>query len=119
LRPNKKETKKTQTKRGTFMATQRVIHEDDPTPNPVTPNICDPFSAQLGAQVTFTNVSGSQTITQVSAATWPFNLPSPMTVPNASTIRIKSTGLTVGTTYPYNVSQTCPGAVQKGVTIIS
>ena len=100
------------------MATHRIIHhEDDPDPTPVNPSICESFSAQLGAQVTFGSVNGNQTITAVSAATWPFNLPSPMAVPNASTIRIKSSGLTVGTTYPYNVSQVCAQEVQKGVTI--
>lgn len=101
------------------MATQRVIHhEDDPGPTPVTPNICDPFSAQLGAQVTFTGVSGTQTITQVGSV-WPFTVASPMTVPNPATIHIKSSGLTVGQTYDYNVSQTCANGIQKGVTIIN
>jgi len=98
------------------MATQRIVH-DDATPDPVTPNICDSFSAELGAEVTFQGVSGNQTITQVGNS-WPFNLSSPMAVPNASTIYIKSTGLNVGTTYPYSVSQTCPQGIQKGVTIV-
>jgi hypothetical protein len=97
------------------MATQRV-NFDNPGPTPVTPNICEAFSAQLGAQVTFSGVNGIQTITQVGNV-WPFNLPSPMTVPNPSTICIKTTGLTVGTMYPYNVSQACSQAAQKGVTI--
>jgi len=99
------------------MATQRVLHEDT-TPNPVTPNICESFQAQLGAQVTFGGVNGTQTITQVGNV-WPFTVLSPMTVPNTQTIRIKSTGLTVGQTYPYTVSQACTEGVQKGVTIIA
>lgn len=98
------------------MATQRVIHDDDPDPTPVTPNICESFSAQLGAQVTFSSVTGNQTITQVGNV-WPFTIASPMAVPNAATIHIKSTGLTPGTTYPYTVSQACAAGVQKGVTI--
>jgi hypothetical protein len=99
------------------MATQRVMHEDTP-PNPVTPNICESFQAQLGAQVTFGGVNGTQTITQVGNV-WPFTIASPMTVPNPTPIHIKSTGLTVGQTYPYNVSQACFEGVQKGVTIIT
>ena len=100
------------------MATQRVIHEEG-TPNPVNPNICESFSAQMGAQVTFAGVTGIQTITQVPGQTWPFSLSSPMTVPNPSTIHIKSSGLTVGQTYQYDVSQSCKTGVQKGVTIIT
>jgi len=99
------------------MATHRVTHEAN-IPNPVNPNICDSFQAQLGAQVTFAGVTGIQTITEVSPQTWPFNLSSPMTVPNPTTIHIKTTGLTVGTAYPFNVSQTCASGVQKSVTII-
>jgi len=100
------------------MATHRVTYEAS-APNPVNPNICDSFQAQLGAQVTFAGVTGIQTITEVSPQTWPFNLSSPMTVPNPSTIHIKTSGLTVGTTYPYTVSQNCIQGVQKGVTIIN
>lgn len=100
------------------MATQRVNY-NDPTPNPVTPNICDSFQAQLGAQVTFNGVNGNQTITQIPGTTWPFTVASPMPIPNPSTIHIKSTGLTVGQTYNYNVSQACPQGIQKGVTIIT
>jgi H+/gluconate symporter-like permease len=99
------------------MATQRVIHEDTP-PNPVNPSICESFQAQLGAQVTFGGVIGTQTITQVGNV-WPFTVLSPMTVPNTQTIRIKSSGLTVGQTYPYSVSQACIEGIQKGVTIIT
>ena len=99
------------------MATQRVLHEDTP-PNPVNPNICESFQAQLGAEVTFAGVIGTQTITQIGNV-WPFTVSNPMTVPNTHTIRIKSTGLTVGQTYPYNVSQACFEGVQKGVTIIT
>ncbi len=100
------------------MATQRVNYDDTP-PNPVTPNICDSFQAQLGAQVTFNGVNGNQTITQIPGKAWPFTVASPMPVPNPSTIRIKSTGLTVGETYFYDVSQVCPQGIQKGVTIIT
>src|SRR5258706_6686074 len=100
------------------MATYRVTH-DTPTPNPVNPNICTSFSAQLGAQVTFAGVSGIQTVSQIPGTTWPFSIASPMTVPNPGTIHIKSTRLNVGTTYPFNVSQTCFDEVQKSVTIIT
>jgi hypothetical protein len=100
------------------MATHRVTH-DTPTPNPVSTNICSSFSAQLGAPVTFTGVNGIQTVSQVPGQMWPFSTPSPMTVPNPGNIHIKSTGLTLGTTYPFNVSQTCFDEVQKGVTIIT
>ncbi len=99
------------------MATQRVRHDLD-DPNPVTPNICESFSAQLGAKVTFEGVTGNQTINLVGNV-WPFTVPYPMSVPNAQTIHIKSTGLTVGQTYPYSVSQACAQGVQKGVTIIA
>ncbi len=99
------------------MATQRVIH-DGPNPTPVSPNICESFSAEMGAPVTFTGVNGIQTITQVGNI-WPFTVPSPMTVPNAATINIKSSGLTVGQSYPYNVSQGCTQGMQKSVTIIT
>lgn len=107
------------------MATQRVIHGDeDPDPIPVTPSICDCFSAQLGAPVTFTGVLGAQSITQ-SGAVWPFcganssPLGPPINFPLLvnTQIYIKSSGLNVGTEYPYNVSQDCPQHVQKGVTI--
>lgn len=97
------------------MATHRV--RPDGGPSPVNPNICDPFRAQLGAQVTFVGVSGIQTITQVGQ-TWPFSIPSPMTVPNPATVYIKTSGLNVNQTYPYDVSQACTPGVQKGVTII-
>jgi hypothetical protein len=101
------------------MATQRVIHhEEDPDPTPVSTDICESFSAQLGAAVTFTNVSGTQTITQVGDV-WPFTVAPPMTVPNPATINIKSSGLMVGVEYPYDVSQACPNGIQKGVTIIN
>jgi len=100
------------------MATHR-ISPDAGTPSPVNPNICDSFQAQLGAQVTFAGVTGIQTITQIAGTTWPFSIASPMTVPNPTTIHIKTTGLNVGTTYPFNVSQQCPSALQKGVTIIN
>jgi hypothetical protein len=100
------------------MATQRVIHEDTP-PNPVNPDICSSFQAQLGAQVTFGGVIGSQTIDKVGNI-WPFNLPYPMTVPNVATIRILNNGtLSVGQTYPYSVSQACIEGIQRGVTIIT
>jgi hypothetical protein len=101
------------------MATHRVIHPEDTPPNPVNPSICNSFSAQLGAQVTFGGVNGNQTITQVGSI-WPFTVPSPMAVPNAQTIRIRNDGtLTVGQTYPYSVSQACIEGIQKGVTIIT
>ena len=100
------------------MATHRVTH-DTPIPNPVTTSICSDFRAQLGAPVTFTGVTGMQTITQIPGSTWPFANASPMSVPNPGTIQIKSTGLNVGQTYPFNVSQACIDGVQKGVTIIT
>jgi hypothetical protein len=102
------------------MATQRITPEPD-TPSPVSTNICSPFSAELGAQVTFTGVVGSQTISKIDGETWPFTITSPISFPlkAAEYIYILSTGLTVGQTYNYTVSQSCSNGVQKGVTIIT
>lgn len=101
------------------MATQRVTPDPD-TPNPVSTNICDPFSAELGALVTFTGVTGKQSITAIKGQTWPFTIASPIDFPLKANeyIYILSSGLNVNQTYPYTVSQTCSNGVQKGVTII-
>jgi hypothetical protein len=101
------------------MATQRITPDPD-TPSPVSTNICNPFSAELGAEVTFTGVVGSQTITKIDGQTWPFTIASPISFPlkAAEYIYILSSGLNVGQTYNYTVSQSCPNGVQKGVTII-
>ncbi|MGO8795283.1 MAG: hypothetical protein ACLQLC_10705 [Candidatus Sulfotelmatobacter sp.] len=108
------------------MATHRVRHEMEDDPPSVSTSICDSFSAELGAAVTFTGVLGTQSITQ-QGNYWPFcgangaALGPPINFPLAAntTIHIKSSGLNVGTTYPYNVSQACPQGIQKGVTIIN
>lgn len=101
------------------MATQRITPEPD-TPNPVSTNICDPFSAELGALVTFTGVVGSQSISKIDGQTWPFTVVSPISFPLKANeyIYILSSGLNVGQTYKYNVSQSCSNGVQKGVTIV-
>jgi len=101
------------------MATQRITPEPD-TPDPVSTNICDSFSAELGALVTFTGVVGSQTITKVEGSTWPFTIASPISFPLKANeyIYILSSGLNVKQTYPYTISQACANGVQKGVTII-
>ncbi len=101
------------------MATQR-IPADAATPDPVSTNICDPFKAELGALVTFTGVTGKQSITAIDNQTWPFTIPSPISFPLKANeyIYILSSGLTVGITYPYTVSQACANGIQKGVTII-
>ena|SRR5947209_8785708 len=100
------------------MATHRIVHDID-SASPVSTSICSSFQAQMGAQVTFTGVNGTQSITQIPGQPWPFSISSPMSVPNPSTIHIKSSGLIVGQTYGYEVSQGCIEGVQKGVTIIT
>jgi hypothetical protein len=98
------------------MATHKVTFD---TPSPVSTNICNSFEAEMGAQVTFTGVVGSQTITAIAGQTWPFSLASPISLPRPgqSYVYILSSGLTVGDTYNYNVSQTCANEAMKGVTI--
>jgi hypothetical protein len=74
----------------------------------------------MGAKVTFTGVVGSQTISSIEGQTWPFSLASPISLPRPgnSYVYILSSGLTVGDTYYYNVSQTCANEAMKGVTIV-
>jgi len=101
------------------MATQRIT-PDPATPDPVSTNICSPFSAELGALVTFTGVIGKQSISSIDSQTWPFTIASPIDFPLKANeyIYILSSGLKVGQTYSYTVSQDCSNGVQKGVTII-
>jgi hypothetical protein len=107
------------------MAPHKVRHEIENAPTSVTPNICDPFSAQLGAPVTFTGIAGSPSITQ-QGNIWPFcgangaplGPPINFPLPANTQIYIKSSGLNVNQMYPYNViGQICPLLIQKGVTI--
>ena len=99
------------------MATHKVTFD---TPSPVNPNICNGFDAEMGAKVTFTGVVGSQTISSIEGQTWPFSLASPISLPRPgnSYVYILSSGLRVGDTYYYNVSQTCANEAMKGVTIV-
>lgn len=96
------------------------------TPPSVSTNICSGFDAEMGAQVTFNGAANGTTITQIGE-TWPFchqdgSAYPTITFPILSTanyVYIKSSGVTVGTTYNYNVSQICPGEVTKGVKIVA
>jgi hypothetical protein len=85
------------------------------TPTPVNTPVCSSFSAQLGAQVTFTNPpSGCEIELCNSGDTWPFvksdgsNFGPPIKFPLTGNqyIYIKSS-LTVGTSYSYCTNSTC------------
>ena len=103
------------------------MKDGDPVPPvPVSTSICSDFDAELGAEVTFTNFQAGAQIQQVG--TWPFCGPNggaygppigPFPLPGTGRVYIKSSGLSVGTTYSYNVTPSCPQGVTKGVKIIA
>ena len=101
---------------------------DNPTPPPsVSPNICDPFSGEAGAEVYFQNVNAGTEINKVqSTDPWPFCKSDgtdfgppigPFPLPGAQKVYLKS-NLTVNQSYRYNVTQACLNGVTKSVTII-
>jgi hypothetical protein len=68
-----------------------------------TPNICSDFSGDQGDQVQWQGAPNGCQISQYNNTTWPFNLPSPITLPSPSIIKIN-----VGTgSYSFWVS-CCP-----------
>jgi len=87
------------------------------SPPPVSTDKCTDFQAQMGAQVTFLNITGSCSITQGNT-TWPFTYGPPITFPNITNpaIYIK-TGLTVGNKYQYVVSCCSNASAPHNVTI--
>jgi hypothetical protein len=96
-------------------------------PPPVTTSVCSSFSAECGAQVTFTGaVSGCKLEQCQSTDTWPFvksdgaSYGPPISFPLVGNqyIYIKS-GLTVGQSYEYctNSSCACANEAMKTVTI--
>jgi hypothetical protein len=103
-------------------------NRSEDTPNPVSTNICDSFEAELGAEVTFTNATAGAEIKKVQPSdTWPFVKGDgtsfgppigPFPLPGAQHVYIDSS-LTVGQSYQYDVTQSCPSAVTKNVKIIA
>jgi hypothetical protein len=65
-----------------------------------TPSICSDFSAKTNDTVSWQGATSGCQISQIGTDTWPFNLPSPITLPTASVVKV-----VVGSgTYSYNVS---------------
>jgi hypothetical protein len=106
-----------------------VTHDkrDDDGPSPVSTDICNSFSAQPGAEVTFTSAQAGAEIVQVGDV-WPFfesNLTTPygppigpFPLPGATKIYVGE--YPVGDFIPYNViHQTCANDIQRSVTIVS
>ncbi len=101
------------------------------TPSPVNTNICNSFSAELGAQVTFTftppNPTGCKLEKCQATDTWPFvkadgtSYGPPISLPVTSNQYIYvNSNLTVGQAYDYCTSNNCgcAGEATKTVTII-
>ena len=84
----------------------------------VSTAFCSSFNAHLGDEVDFTGVVGNQSISAVPGSTWPFTSGPPISfpLPSNSKIYIKSSGLTIGQSYPY-IPSNCAAEAQKSVTI--
>ena len=96
------------------------------TPPPVNTGICNSFSAQAGAQVTFTGAQAGTYIEEIAGDAWPFCGPNgqplgppigPFPLTGNTAIYVKS-NLSVNNSYPYNVTQSCALETTKSVTII-
>lgn len=71
----------------------------------VSTAVCSDFQAAQGDYVTFTGIPGTCTISAIPSQTWPFVNPSPINFPLPANVRVQiASGLTVGDSYPYNVS---------------
>jgi hypothetical protein len=78
-----------------------------------TPNVCTNFSANKDDTVQWQGASAGCQISQDGTDTWPFNLPSPITLPTSSIIKI-----VVGAgSYNYSVSCCLQGAAVHTVTV--
>jgi hypothetical protein len=96
--------------------TEREKRKPTDTPTTRTPGICSDFKGNPLDPVQWQGVpSGGCTISSITGQTWPFNLKSPITLPNASTITIAS-GLADGT-YSFTVSCCSLENATKTVTV--
>jgi hypothetical protein len=115
---------RTESQKGTLMPVKTKKTKID-SPPPVTTPICNWFSAEAGAQVTYTNAPSGSSINQIPGDVWPFcnanggSFGPPINFPLVgNTIIYVCPGLAVGD-YPYDVEgANCQLEVTKGVTII-
>ncbi len=93
-----------------------MSHTKSPVLTTRTPSMCNNFSGDPGDPIDWQGIPANGcTITQDGSKTWPFNLPSPITLPSPSTITIKS-GLGSGTYY-FVVSCCTSNSAPKTVTV--
>jgi hypothetical protein len=91
--------------------------EGNPPPSPVSTDKCTDFQAQVGAEVTFLNITGTCSITKGNTK-WPFSWGPPIPFPGLDNPAIYiASDLTVGNVYQYVVSCCSTASAPHNVTI--
>lgn len=98
-------------------ATAKGRHNAPPPPS-VTPQMCDPFTAQTGAGVIWQNIPpGGCTVDKYQNDPWPFNPPPPIVVPYLNPGQTPNAYVNVGTgVYKIDV-KCCLNQMPKNVTV--